>query len=85
MPPPRAVAQGSVRCGGVARFGGRLQVAQPALESPAPAEALHRFLTFWTRQHGVLSLELAGHFAGMDLDPARLLAAELETVLPPRP
>ncbi|MEV6077566.1 TetR/AcrR family transcriptional regulator [Streptomyces sp. NPDC052069] len=50
----------------------------------APPEALHRFLTFWTRMHGVLSLELAGHFAGMDLDPALLFAAELDDLLAPR-
>lgn len=50
----------------------------------ATPEALHRFLTFWTRLHGVLSLELAGHFAGMDLDPALLFAAELADVLAPR-
>lgn len=47
---------------------------------PAPPEALRRFLTFWTRLHGVLSLELAGHFTGMDLDPALLFAAELDSV-----
>ncbi|MCT4353897.1 TetR/AcrR family transcriptional regulator [Streptomyces sp. Je 1-79] len=51
---------------------------------PAPPETLHRFLTFWTRLHGVLSLELAGHFTGMDLDPALLFAAELDDLLTPR-
>ncbi|MDT0457665.1 TetR/AcrR family transcriptional regulator [Streptomyces sp. DSM 41527] len=51
---------------------------------PAPPEALHRFLTFWTRLHGVLSLELAGHFTGMNLDPALLFAAELDDLLAPR-
>ncbi|WP_019891835.1 TetR/AcrR family transcriptional regulator [Streptomyces purpureus] len=55
-----------------------------AADHPAPPEALHRFLTFWTRLHGVLSLELAGHFTGMDLDPARLFAAELDDLLAPR-
>ncbi|MEV0373359.1 TetR/AcrR family transcriptional regulator [Streptomyces sp. NPDC050636] len=43
--------------------------------SPA---ALHRALSFWTRLHGVLSLELAGHFTGMGFDPALLFAAELD-------
>ncbi|MFC8141844.1 TetR/AcrR family transcriptional regulator [Streptomyces paradoxus] len=43
---------------------------------PAPPAALHRALTFWTRLHGVLSLELAGHFTGMRFDPAQLFAAE---------
>jgi AcrR family transcriptional regulator len=44
---------------------------------PAPAAALHRALSFWTRLHGVLSLELAGHFAGMGFDPDLLLTEEL--------
>ncbi|WP_020667803.1 TetR/AcrR family transcriptional regulator [Amycolatopsis nigrescens] len=43
----------------------------------------HRALTFWTRLHGVLSLELAGHFTGMDFDPDRLFEAELERLLAP--
>ncbi|MEU8751679.1 TetR/AcrR family transcriptional regulator [Streptomyces chartreusis] len=47
-------------------------------DHPAPAAALHRALTFWTRLHGVLSLELAGQFTGMGLDPALLFAAELD-------
>ncbi|GAA2220346.1 MULTISPECIES: TetR/AcrR family transcriptional regulator [Streptomyces] len=45
---------------------------------PAPPAALHRALTFWTRLHGVLSLELAGHFTGMRFDPALLFTAELD-------
>jgi AcrR family transcriptional regulator len=44
---------------------------------PAPASALHRALSFWTRLHGVLSLELAGHCAGMEFDPDLLIAEEL--------
>jgi AcrR family transcriptional regulator len=35
----------------------------------------------WTRLQGVLSLELAGHFDTMDVDPARLFAHELGSVL----
>ncbi|MEU1253225.1 TetR/AcrR family transcriptional regulator [Streptomyces chartreusis] len=49
-----------------------------ARDHPAPPAALHRALTFWTRLHGVLSLELAGQFTGMGLDPAQLFAAELD-------
>ncbi|MGW1864743.1 TetR/AcrR family transcriptional regulator [Streptomyces mauvecolor] len=45
---------------------------------PAPPAALHRALVFWTRLHGVLSLEAAGHFAGMGFDPGQLYAAELD-------
>lgn len=48
---------------------------------PAPPEVLHRALSFWTRLHGVLSLELAGHFTGMGFDPAQLFAAELDDLL----
>ncbi|CAM5668832.1 TetR family transcriptional regulator [Streptomyces avidinii] len=51
-----------------------------AAHHPAPPSALHRALTFWTRLHGVLSLELAGHFAGMGFDPALLYTAEAEAV-----
>ncbi|WP_328327699.1 MULTISPECIES: TetR/AcrR family transcriptional regulator [unclassified Streptomyces] len=48
---------------------------------PAPPAALHRALTVWTRLHGVLSLELAGHFTGMGIDPGQLFAAELHDLL----
>ncbi|MFF4616091.1 TetR/AcrR family transcriptional regulator [Nonomuraea jabiensis] len=48
---------------------------------PAPPATLHRALSFWTRLHGVLSLELAGHFTGMGFDPALLFAAELDDLL----
>ncbi|MFE4538577.1 TetR/AcrR family transcriptional regulator [Streptomyces scopuliridis] len=47
-------------------------------DHPAPSATLHRALTFWTRLHGTLSLELAGHFKGMGFDPALLYAAELD-------
>lgn len=51
-----------------------------AADHPADAAALHRALMFWTRLHGILSLELAGHFTGMGLDPAELYASELRTL-----
>lgn len=38
-------------------------------------------ITFWTRMHGVLSLELAGHFDGMDVDPDRLYEDEVRGLL----
>ncbi|MFE7801212.1 TetR/AcrR family transcriptional regulator [Nocardia sp. NPDC057440] len=47
------------------------------------ATTLHRAVSFWTRLHGVLSLELAGHFTGMEFDPALLFADELNTLLTP--
>ncbi|AYF77290.1 TetR/AcrR family transcriptional regulator [Nocardia yunnanensis] len=54
--------------------------AHLAAHSPAPA-TLRRALSFWTRVHGVLSLELAGHFTGMGFDPALLFADEVEQLL----
>ncbi|OKH93889.1 TetR/AcrR family transcriptional regulator [Streptomyces uncialis] len=52
-------------------------------DHPAPSAALHRALVVWTRLHGLLSLELAGHFGGMDFDPSLLFEAELEGLLTP--
>ncbi|MFI9365522.1 TetR/AcrR family transcriptional regulator [Kitasatospora sp. NPDC053057] len=48
-----------------------------AADHPAPPAALRRALHFWTRLHGILSLELAGHFTGMGFDPAQLYDNEL--------
>ncbi|MFI0486824.1 TetR/AcrR family transcriptional regulator [Actinomadura sp. 9N215] len=45
-----------------------------------PAPVRRRALTFWTRLHGVLSLELAGHFTGMEFDPALLYEAEVASL-----
>jgi AcrR family transcriptional regulator len=65
-------------------FAVHLETHRPWAEGhPAPASALHRALTFWTRLHGVLSLELAGHFTGMGFDPGLLYAAELDALLTP--
>lgn len=47
----------------------------------AAEPVLHRALIFWTRLHGVLSLEVAGHFTGMGFDPEALFAAELADLL----
>jgi AcrR family transcriptional regulator len=54
---------------------------QWAADHPAPAAALRRALTFWTRLHGVVSLEVAGHFTGMNFDPALLYAAETDAAI----
>ncbi|MGF1425287.1 TetR/AcrR family transcriptional regulator [Kitasatospora sp. LaBMicrA B282] len=51
-----------------------------AQDHPATPADLRRALAFWTRLHGVLSLELAGHFTGMGFDPAELYAAEVDTL-----
>ncbi|MER7578747.1 TetR/AcrR family transcriptional regulator [Kitasatospora sp. NPDC097691] len=52
-------------------------------DHPATPAALHRFLAFWTRLHGVLSLELAGHFTGMGFHPELLFEAELDGLTAP--
>ncbi|MGW1280504.1 TetR/AcrR family transcriptional regulator [Streptomyces tsukubensis] len=49
-------------------------------EHPAAPAALHLALAFWTRVHGLLSLELSGHFAGMDFEPALFFAAEVDAL-----
>ncbi|MEU5302552.1 TetR/AcrR family transcriptional regulator [Streptomyces noursei] len=65
-------------------FGAHLEAHREwAHDHPAPPAALHKALTFWSRLHGVLSLELAGHFSGMGLDPALFFAAELDGLLAP--
>jgi AcrR family transcriptional regulator len=43
--------------------------------------ALDLMVRLWTRLHGVLGLELAGHFDTMPVDPAALYAHELDSVL----
>jgi hypothetical protein len=52
-----------------------------AASHPAPPDVLRRALTFWTRLHGVISLEVAGHFADMKFDPALLYSAETEAAI----
>jgi len=52
-----------------------------AADHPAAADALRRALTFWTRLHGVISLEVAGHFSGMKFNPALLYAAEADAAV----
>ena len=42
---------------------------------------LRRGLVWWTRLHGVLSLEVAGHFTLMGFDPALLYEAEVDALL----
>ncbi|HEX4660842.1 MAG TPA: TetR/AcrR family transcriptional regulator, partial [Streptosporangiaceae bacterium] len=44
-----------------------------------PATALRAVLT-WSRLHGLVSLEIAGNFASMGIDPGQLFEAELSTL-----
>jgi AcrR family transcriptional regulator len=53
-------------------------------DHPAPSHALRRALVFWTRLHGALSLELAGHFTGMELDAELLYDSEAQSLAGPR-
>ncbi|WFE63574.1 TetR/AcrR family transcriptional regulator [Micromonospora sp. WMMD714] len=52
-----------------------------AADPTLPAATLRQALAFWTRVHGVLSLELAGHFAGMGFDPGLLFDDEIDDLL----
>ncbi|GGW16418.1 hypothetical protein GCM10018980_19010 [Streptomyces capoamus] len=55
---------------------------QWAADHPAEPAVLCRALHFWTHLHGILSLELAGHFTGMGIDPAELYDNELRNLTP---
>ncbi|HEY4465893.1 MAG TPA: TetR/AcrR family transcriptional regulator [Streptosporangiaceae bacterium] len=44
-----------------------------------PATALRAVLT-WSRLHGLVSLEIAGNFASMGIDPGQVFEAELATL-----
>ena len=52
-----------------------------ATEQGDAGPLLRRGVTWWTRLHGLLGLELAGHFAGMGFDPALLYDAEVAALL----
>ncbi|MER6910130.1 TetR/AcrR family transcriptional regulator [Streptomyces sp. NPDC000594] len=59
------------------------EIMKILLETGGAAGVADPFATamaFWTRLHGVLSLELAGHFGGMELDPEALFTAEAATL-----
>ncbi|MFD0740689.1 TetR-like C-terminal domain-containing protein [Phytohabitans flavus] len=38
-------------------------------------------VTGWTRMHGVVSLEVEGHFTQMGFDPGLLFEAEVESLI----
>ena len=48
---------------------------------PASGSVARRGLVTWTRLHGLISLEIAGHFSTMGLDPALIYEAEVEALL----
>ncbi|MGB3444566.1 MAG: TetR/AcrR family transcriptional regulator [Actinophytocola sp.] len=49
--------------------------------SAAPAGTLHTALSLWARLHGVISLEIAGHFTDMGFDTARFFQSEVDEML----
>ena len=53
--------------------------AQPAGPGVDPATAL-RAVLIWSRLHGIVSLEIAGNFASMGIDPGQLFEIQLATL-----
>jgi AcrR family transcriptional regulator len=53
--------------------------AQPHAPGIDPATALRAVLT-WSRLHGIVSLEIAGNFASMGIDPGQLFEMQLATL-----
>jgi AcrR family transcriptional regulator len=53
--------------------------AQPHDPGIDPATALRAVLV-WTRLHGIVSLEIAGNFASMGIDPGQLFETQLATL-----
>lgn len=52
-----------------------------AADSPPPAGALLLGVLAWTRLHGLVSLEIEGVFASMDVDPVLLFDVEVEELV----
>ena len=53
--------------------------AQPYASGIDPASAL-RAVLIWSRLHGIVSLEIAGNFASMGIDPGQLFETELASL-----
>ncbi|WP_371793288.1 TetR/AcrR family transcriptional regulator [Streptomyces sp. NBC_01471] len=61
---------------------GMMRSAVAACEELGPAgTAEDRALRAWTRMHGLVGLEIAGHFDGMDFDVDRLFSEEVESLI----
>jgi len=50
-------------------------------DQQTPGALMRRGVVWWTRMHGLLSLEIEGHFAGMGFDPALLYDVEVAALL----
>lgn len=75
--PPPAVAPASP----LAALDAQFAAWSDAGGQPGSGTVIRRGVTWWTRLHGLLGLELAGHFAGMGFDPALLFEAEVAALL----
>jgi AcrR family transcriptional regulator len=53
--------------------------AQPHHPGTDPASAL-RAVLIWSRLHGIVSLEIAGNFASIGIDPTQLFETQLATL-----
>ena len=53
--------------------------AQPRVPGIDPASAL-RAVLIWSRLHGIVSLEIAGNWASIGLDPGQLFETQLATL-----
>jgi AcrR family transcriptional regulator len=51
-------------------------------QTQTPPTVLYRALTFWSRLHGFISLELGGHIGATGVDPALLFDAEIRELTP---
>jgi len=79
---PGGANPGGVGSDGVGSVGvGSVGVGSAGVGWGEPDPVLRRSLIFWTRLHGVVSLEVAGHFTGMPFDPALLYAEEVASTL----
>jgi AcrR family transcriptional regulator len=57
------------------------RIFAPVLANFPEPDGFERSVSFWTRLHGVLSLELAGHFTGMGLDTQALYDRETSSAV----
>ncbi|MEO6082339.1 MAG: TetR/AcrR family transcriptional regulator [Umezawaea sp.] len=57
------------------------RILAPVVAAFPGEDGFGRALSFWTRVHGVLSLEVAGHFEGMGFDTTAHFDHEVRSVL----
>jgi AcrR family transcriptional regulator len=62
----------------------RTQLEQWAqrVQPQTPPAVLYLALTFWSRLHGLISLELGGHISATSVDPELLFEAEIRQITP---